>query len=62
MAFRDCQKTGVKHWGIGVEQPVYRTLSIDTSGVVSPSEWVVLHETPVKANDLDRHYLLVKTP
>lgn len=62
LAFADCQKIGLRHWGSGVEQPVYSTFSIETSVVVSPSEWAILHETPARTNDLDRHYLLVRTP
>lgn len=62
MSFTDCQKTGVVHYGSGVEQPVYRTRSVDTSKVILSSEWAVLHEMPATAKDPGRHILLVKAP
>lgn len=62
LSFRDVQKTGVIDWGSGVEQPVYHTRSLDTSVVVSPSEWAVLDEPPPSGSDSERHYLLVKAP
>lgn len=62
LSFRDTKKTAVINWGSGVEQPVYHTRSLDTSVVVSPSEWIVLDGPHTPASDPERHFLLVKAP
>ncbi len=62
IAYQEVEKAGKVNWGSGVEHPMFRTLSLDTSVRTRPSEWVVVHEAPSTAKDPNRHYLIVKAP
>ncbi len=62
IAFQDVQKTGEVHWGSGVKQPQFHSLSFDASVSTQPSEWSVVLEAPSNAKDPNRHYLIVKAP
>lgn len=61
ISFQNVEKIGEKNWGSGVKQPMFRSVSLDTSVSAHPSEWVVVH-APSTPEDPNRLYLIMKAP